>query len=386
MVDLNNSRSMSRSMSSSSGLGEKEDHKQKQKRSHYHHQANLRSAEGRGINNSSSSRSSSNSSSNRSSNNSSSSNNHSVTDQSSIKSKTGVNNSSDDDDDVINLDRKFSLYGLHHSNKKYFLNTWNSLSNNQKSLLAEVYVKITSFNISMVNVHTNDQCWTPNDYAYTCYTTELEKYVLGGTSEPLLQYMYKLSHSYFQVWASRKAFLNQLYPISIKSSYRPKKDNSCAMVTITHNEEDMFPIWFRYYSRHFEPRDMFVLDHMTTDGSLDNLPKDVWLIKYNVKYAMPVHDRSETIRFFQDFLFRMAYKCVVYSDVDEIIVPNPMLYPGGLAQYLTEFIGQGDKELYVRVKAYELVNKYSEIYVYLFMHIYILHNCTCAFPTILKNI
>jgi hypothetical protein len=52
----------------------------------------------------------------------------------------------------------------------------------------------------------------------------------------------------------------------------------------------------------------------------------------------------------------MSYECVVYTDVDEIIAPNPSVYPGGLTQYLDTFIDRGHKMKYVRVKAYELVS------------------------------
>ena len=34
-----------------------------------------------------------------------------------------------------------------------------------------------------------------------------------------------------------------------------------AAFTIVQNEPDWLPVWLRYYSRHFDARDLFVLDH-----------------------------------------------------------------------------------------------------------------------------
>ncbi len=65
----------------------------------------------------------------------------------------------------------------------------------------------------------------------------------------------------------------------------------------------------------------------------------------------------------------MNYSCVVYTDVDEIIVPKPNVYPGGLKQYLNMFIDKGEAMLYVRVKAYELVSLSSRLHLH--AHFYV---------------
>jgi hypothetical protein len=68
---------------------------------------------------------------------------------------------------------------------------------------------------------------------------------------------------------------------------------------------------------------------------------------------MPVIVRSEIVKKTQDILLRHGYKCVIFSDTDEFIVPNPAKYPGGLKEYLKAFIADKGKQ-YMRVKAYEL--------------------------------
>jgi hypothetical protein len=257
----------------------------------------------------------------------------------------------------INFDRKLSLYGLQEDNKRYFVESWARMSDKAQKVLAVLNTRINSFNISKAKSRRNNQCGKHQEYSLTCFTTEISKHVFGdpgGESNDFIKYMYKLSTSHFQVWSSRKALNHKLFPVSIKSYTKPKRNDTCAVITISHNEKELFPIWFRYYSQHFNHRDMFILDHMTTDGSLSNLPKEVNLHKFNVKSAMPIHERSDIVRYYQDFLLRQGYKCIVFSDVDEIIAPDPLAYPGGLKEYLQKFV-ENESLLYIRVKAFDLV-------------------------------
>ena len=44
---------------------------------------------------------------------------------------------------------------------------------------------------------------------------------------------------------------------------------SCAVVTMARDEKVLFPLFLRYYARHFASHEIFVLDHLTGDSSLD---------------------------------------------------------------------------------------------------------------------
>ena len=44
------------------------------------------------------------------------------------------------------------------------------------------------------------------------------------------------------------------------------KHRSAAVVTMSRDEHLMFPIFLRYYARHFEPNEIFVLDILVWPG------------------------------------------------------------------------------------------------------------------------
>jgi hypothetical protein len=97
-----------------------------------------------------------------------------------------------------------------------------------------------------------------------------------------------------------------------------------AVFTIVQNEPTFLPLWLRYYSRHFDPADIYVLDHGTTDGSTDGLAGC---------YVIEVHrDRSfdhawlkGAVEDFQAFLLR-SYDVVLFAEADEFVVPDPDRY------------------------------------------------------------
>lgn len=106
-----------------------------------------------------------------------------------------------------------------------------------------------------------------------------------------------------------------------------------AVFTRVKNEKYMLPIWLRYYSKFFASRDMYVLDNDTTDGSTDvggfqRIPihnsrtwDDPWLT------SMVCRTQRELLR---------HYRLVLYTDVDEFIVPDPRYYRN-LLHYLEVF-------------------------------------------------
>ena len=59
-----------------------------------------------------------------------------------------------------------------------------------------------------------------------------------------------------------------------------------------------------------------------------------------------------TVGSFQKHLRKeKGYELVLFAGVDEIVVPDPNVYAGGLTQYLNEFKGEG-----ASVTAYEVVH------------------------------
>ncbi len=62
---------------------------------------------------------------------------------------------------------------------------------------------------------------------------------------------------------------------------------------------------------------------------------------------MPHHFLNRQVELHQQRLLRAGYKCVLFTEVDEFIVPDPILYPNGLRQYFKEFITSDDKNVIV---------------------------------------
>ena len=132
--------------------------------------------------------------------------------------------------------------------------------------------------------------------------------------------------------------------------------STCGVITIVRDEKDLLPIWLRYYSRHIPLPDMYILDHLTEDNSTHPglLPGNInYRVLYGNTYAMPVVFRSWTINKYQDRLSATGYRCVIFGDTDELIVPTPTVYPQGLESYLTKFLADSQR-LYHRVRALEV--------------------------------
>eukprot|EP01034_Spumella_vulgaris_P025310 gene25310-31753_t len=218
--------------------------------------------------------------------------------------------------------------------------------------------KLNKTTLSYLN---NPDCGGRNmrvECVYTELATALDQSPLGA------QYSYfKLLSAFMKLWVvmwqTRHSFMGTIFPHASRSSMSPKIDKEvpkCAMITITHNEEKLFPVWIRYHMRHFHPSDIYVLDHITTDNSThpSKIPRGVNVMHLEGnRYTMPVLFRSQVIKVYQDRLLRSGYKCVLFSDTDEIVIPHPTVYPKGLGDYLTKFAADTSRE-YHRVTAWEL--------------------------------
>jgi hypothetical protein len=118
-----------------------------------------------------------------------------------------------------------------------------------------------------------------------------------------------------------------------------------AVFTMVHNEAVMLPVWLRYYSRYFAPEDIYVLDHDSDDGSTE-------AGGFN---RIPVHnpefDNIWQLEMVQDQQARLLedYDIVLFTDVDEIVVPRPRL--GDLTAYMNRF-GRS----FVNCMGYEIIH------------------------------
>jgi Glycosyltransferase family 92 len=125
----------------------------------------------------------------------------------------------------------------------------------------------------------------------------------------------------------------------------PSARSRRAILTIVHNEAVFFPIWLRYYSRFFDPDDIYVLDNETTDGSTGR----AGFVRVPVEHDTVDHVwMLSTIQELQHELME-RYDVVMVTDVDEIVSPVPEL--GTLAEYLDHF-----NDEYVNCLGYEVLH------------------------------
>ncbi len=112
---------------------------------------------------------------------------------------------------------------------------------------------------------------------------------------------------------------------------RQPRRRSRAVVTMVRDEREFLPIWLEYYSRHFDAEDIYVLDHLTGDGSTRRTGFNrVPVVHELVEQAW----FNEVITDMQHRLLRW-YDLVLICDVDEIVAPHPAW--GTLGAYLDRF-------------------------------------------------
>lgn len=108
-----------------------------------------------------------------------------------------------------------------------------------------------------------------------------------------------------------------------------------AVVTIQRDEKFMLPLWIAYYSKHFEHRDMYILDHESSDpttvAALNKFREaggNVIPVTHPVVYASEEDLKVNTAGgFIRDTVTRAVhgflsyYEYVLYIDSDEFVVP-----------------------------------------------------------------
>jgi Glycosyl transferase family 2 len=122
-----------------------------------------------------------------------------------------------------------------------------------------------------------------------------------------------------------------------------------AVFTIAQNEPVFLPLWLRYYGRHFDPADIYVLNHDSTDGSsaaaegISNVVGVHRDVSFDHTWLVGV------VEDFQSFLLR-SYDAVLFAEVDEFVVPDPERY-AGVADYVARL-----DELVARCSGYNVVH------------------------------
>ncbi len=108
-----------------------------------------------------------------------------------------------------------------------------------------------------------------------------------------------------------------------------------AVFTIVRDEKMFLPIWLRYYRRHFEEQDIYILDNDSKDGCVDGLP--------NVRnvHSDLAFDHGWLCQIVQNFYSELlnSYDIVVFAEVDEII--SAPWHPEGLKGYISDMQGNG---------------------------------------------
>lgn len=121
---------------------------------------------------------------------------------------------------------------------------------------------------------------------------------------------------------------------------------SAAVFVIAKDENYFLPKWVNYYKQYFHPRDIYVLDHQSTDGSTDNL--DVNIVRVTNDVAVDHAWLLNTVQDFQKKLLE-TYKAVMFTECDEFVycLNKP------LDECIQDFIAS--EHLYATCVGYEMV-------------------------------
>lgn len=114
---------------------------------------------------------------------------------------------------------------------------------------------------------------------------------------------------------------------------RPELPRAVVM-TMVRDEADMLPRWIDHYGRHLGMQNLIVLDDNSVDGSTDDLPctlyrlpPEPWKRRWAKTRARLVNGMAQGLLACNDV--------VIFTDVDEFLVPDPAKYDG-LLGYLAQ--------------------------------------------------
>lgn len=103
---------------------------------------------------------------------------------------------------------------------------------------------------------------------------------------------------------------------------------SKAVFTIVRDERYFLPVWMRHYLKYFAPKDIYVMDNGTVDGSTQNI--DCNVIDTPHEYAFDVNWLVATVEDMQRELLK-KYDIVLFAEADEIVYPESESFEQPLA-------------------------------------------------------
>jgi hypothetical protein len=136
-----------------------------------------------------------------------------------------------------------------------------------------------------------------------------------------------------------------------------KKRERCVF-TIMNNEYDFFPIWLNYYSKFFDPQDIYVLDHNSEGEFFEQVQQLSREGKFNLQrvYNYALFDHAwlqSTVCDFQRFLLN-SYNSTLFIEIDEIVATDPNSQFKNIGEYMDAFNKSGLKA--VRADGYNVVS------------------------------
>lgn len=106
-----------------------------------------------------------------------------------------------------------------------------------------------------------------------------------------------------------------------------------AAMTMVRNEADMLPRWVRYYGAQLGAANLVVIDDQSNDGSTDDPGCTVLRMPVRGGARAPFATHKTTIANKLAAGLLEMFDAVLFTDVDEFIVPDPRRY-AGLVEYL----------------------------------------------------
>lgn len=108
-----------------------------------------------------------------------------------------------------------------------------------------------------------------------------------------------------------------------------------AVITYVYNESVNLPIWLKHYGSNFGAHNLYVVDRESTDGSTQDIG-DANRIRVP-RSQFDEHRKTGLLTSLHRSLLH-EFDTVIYTDCDEIIVPDPTLY-SSLADYVARMSG-----------------------------------------------
>ncbi len=110
-----------------------------------------------------------------------------------------------------------------------------------------------------------------------------------------------------------------------------------AALTFVFNEFVNLPIWRKYYGSQLGERNLFIVDRDSTDGSTEKLGEANRILLPRTPF-----DDARKVACLSSFQSGLLshYDAVICGDCDEIVVPNPNQYPGGIVEYAEKMEGE----------------------------------------------